>query len=307
MGGIISKVEKGSIADYLGWRQGDEIISINGIELQDIIDYRYNSTDENLDIVLQSGSETFSFEIEKDIDEPLGVEFVDELFDGVRVCGANCIFCFVEQLPKGLRKSLYLKDDDYRLSFLHGNFVTLANTTLRDLHRIVEQRLSPMYISVHTTNHILREKILGRKAQPILEQIDFLASGRIEMHTQIVLCRGINDGEYLERFPYVKSIAVVPAGISKHRRNKVPLQSLDIQYSRDILDIVKHYQKKFIAEKGTRLVWAADEFYISAGKRIPNSTAYEGFPQIENGVWSVNLRIAQFMQKRYLEVCFMSQ
>lgn len=288
----ITYIELGSIAQDLGWEPGDEIVSINGHALHDIIDFRYYCADEFLDVVLRHGAQTVEFEIEKDYDEPLGVEFEDALFDGVRLCGAHCIFCFVEQLPKGLRKSLYLKDDDYRLSFLHGNFVTLANVTDEDLERIVAQRLSPLYVSVHTTVPALREKMLGREAPNILDQIDKLSDGRIAIQTQIVLCRGINDGDYLlktvedlaSRHPTVQSIAIVPVGLSAHRRNTTPIGAIDQEYSAEIIRQVKKWQKAFKAKYGTRLVWAADEFYLSAGRPIPKVESYEGYPQIENGV-----------------------
>lgn len=292
MGGIVASIEPGSIADDLGWRPGDEIVSINGYDLHDILDYRFYSDDEFLDIVVQRCDRTAEFEIEKDLDISLGVEFKDILFDGVRTCGAHCVFCFVDQLPKGLRKSLYLKDDDYRLSFLHGNFITLANVTDEDLERIVTQRLGPLYISVHTTDHALRQRMLGRSCPDILMQIDALTKGRIALHTQIVLCRGINDGEHLERtissladrYPTVQSIAIVPAGITKHRRNKTPIEAIDARYSGEIICKTIRWQKQFLAEVGTRLVWAADELYLNAGRPVPKALVYEGFPQIENGV-----------------------
>lgn len=288
----IRSIEPGSVAEELGWRPGDEIVSINGHELSDIFDYRFYSAEEHVTVVVRRGQQTAEFEIEKDIDTDLGVTFADALFDGVRTCGARCIFCFVDQLPKGLRKSLYLKDDDYRLSFLHGNFVTLANCTEADLKRIVTQRLSPLYVSVHTTDPALRDRMLGRRCSPILEQIDTLAAGNITLHTQIVLCRGINDGPNLDRtvgdlaarHPTVRSVAIVPAGITAHRRNKTPIGSIDEQYSVEILCKARAWQRKFSTELGTRLVWAADEFYLCAGRRVPKASAYEGFPQIENGV-----------------------
>ena len=291
-GGIISSIEPGSIAEELGWEVGDEIVSINGNMLRDVIDYRFHSSEEYIKVLLRRGEETAFFEIEKDYGMPLGVSFDEALFDGVRTCGANCIFCFVEQLPKGLRKSLYLKDDDYRLSFLHGNYVTLANAAGDDIERIVTQRLSPLYISVHTTDSSLREKMLGRDAPSILDQIDRLTDGRITLHTQIVLCRGINDGEYLDqsisdlaaRYPTVASIAIVPVGLTAHRRNATPIGAIDVQYSGLILDKVKQWQRQFKKDKGTRLVWAADEFYLNAGVAVPLRDAYEGFPQLENGV-----------------------
>lgn len=311
MGGIIYKVELGSIAEELEWQPGDEIVSINGHNLSDLIDYRFNSADEYLNVLVRRGDESAIFEIEKDIDEDLGVTFEDALFDGVRTCGAHCIFCFVEQLPKGLRKSLYVKDDDYRLSFLHGNFVTLANTTDDDINRIVTQRLSPLYISVHVTDHTLRERILGRRCAPILEQIDTLAAGNIALHTQIVLCRGINDGEYLDRtisdlaarYPAVRSIAIVPAGVTAHRRNATPIGRIDAQYSVEILCKVQSWQHKFSTKYDTRLVWAADEFYLSAGRQVPKASVYEGFPQIENGIGLVR----KFLDSAYRAKRLMAQ
>ena len=292
MPGIINTVEPDSIAEELGWQPGDAIVSINGHELSDLIDYRFYTADEHLIVLVRRGEESAEFEIEKDYDTDLGVTFRDALFDGVRTCGAKCIFCFVEQLPKGLRKSLYLKDDDFRLSFLHGNYVTLADVSEDDLQRIVNQRLSPLYISVHTTDPELRVRMLGREAPSILDQIDSLATGNITLHTQIVLCRGINDGEYLDRsiadlsarYPTVQSVAVVPAGITSHRRNNTPIEPIDAQYSCEILDKVRCWQRRFRADKGTRFVWAADEFYLSAGRPVPRASTYEGFPQIENGV-----------------------
>lgn len=292
MPGIIDRVEPHSIAEELDWQPDDEIVSINGHDLSDLIDYRFHTADEHLIVLVRRGQESAEFEIEKDYEDDLGVTFKDALFDGVRTCGARCIFCFVEQLPRGLRKSLYLKDDDYRLSFLHGNYVTLANVTEADLQRIITQRLGPLYISVHTTDPELRDRMLGRDAPDILEQIGTLATGNITLHTQIVLCRGINDGDYLDRtiehlaarYPTVQSVAIVPAGITAHRRNKTPIGSIDAQYSGQTLDKVIRWQRRFMSEKGTRFVWAADEFYLSAGLAIPAASAYEGFPQIENGV-----------------------
>ena len=297
MGGVISSIEPGSIADQLGWRVGDDLVSISGHELHDIIDCRFYSSDDHLRVTIRRRAETQDYEIEKDIGLDLGVEFKEPLFDGVRTCGAHCIFCFVEQLPKGLRKSLYLKDDDFRLSFLDGNFITLANVTQEDLSRIIEQRLSPLYVSVHTTDPDLRQRMLGRSCPDILRQLDTLALGRITLQTQIVLCRGINDGEHLERtvselaerHPTVASIAIVPAGITRHRRNKTPIGAIDAQYSARILCKVRQWQRRFLSAKGTRLVWAADEFYLSAGQRVPRGAAYERFPQLSNGVGLVRL------------------
>ena len=292
LGGVISIVEPDSIAEDLGWQPGDEIISINGHLLRDIIDFRYYSSDEFITVAVRRGDQTAEFEIEKDSDMPLGVSFEDILFDGVHTCGAHCIFCFVEQLPKGLRKSLYLKDDDYRLSFLHGNFITLANVSDEELQRIVQQRLTPLYVSVHTTDFTLRERMLGRRSPDILQQIDQLAQGHIGIETQIVLCRGVNDGSYLEksvsdlaaRYPTVESIAIVPAGISIHRKNPTPIGTIDPEYSRGIIRSVRKWQREYMSKYGTRLVWTADELYLNAGWPVPSARVYEGFPQIENGI-----------------------
>lgn len=303
MPGLIYAVEHDSIAEELGWEPGDEIVSINGHALCDLIDYQFYTADEDLVVIIRRGEEIAEFEVEKDIDDDLGATFEDALFDGVRVCGAKCIFCFVDQLPKGLRKSLYLKDDDYRLSFLHSNFVTLANVTDEDLQRIVTQRLSPLYISVHATNAELRERMLGRRAPGILQQIDSLSEGNITLHTQIVLCRGINDGDELDRtveelaehYPTVKTIAIVPAGVTAHRRHKTPIESIDAQYSAAILNKVRQWQRRFQGEKGTSLIWAADEFYLNSGERMPKASVYEGFPQIGNGIGLVR----KFMDSGY--------
>lgn len=297
MPGIISSIEPKSIADDLGWRPGDEVVSINGHVLHDVIDYRFYSSDEFLSVVVRRGKRQAEFEIEKDIDTPLGVDFKEVLFDGVRTCGANCIFCFVDQLPRGLRKSLYLKDDDFRLSFLDGNFITMANLNDADLDRIVTQRLSPLYVSVHATERGLREKILGRKAPDILGQIDRLSKGRISIHAQIVLCRGINDGAHLQRtvedlalrHPAIASVAIVPAAVTTRYKSSIPIGSIDPCCSAGVLRSVRRWQRRFLQEKNTRLVWAADEFYLNAGWRVPKAAAYEGFPQIENGVGLVRV------------------
>ncbi len=295
MGGIVASIERGGIAEALGLMPGDEIVAINGHDLRDSIDYRFFVSDEFITLAVQRGGQVTRFEIEKDADTLLGIEFTDDLFDGIRTCGARCIFCFVEQLPKGLRKSLYLKDDDYRLSFLHGNYVTLANVSQEELDRVVEQRLSPLYISVHAVDDALRQRMLGREAPDILGQIDYLAAARITMHTQIVLCPGINDGEYLSdsirelsnRYPSVQSVAVVPVGLTAHRRNKTPIPEMDRDYAQGILDLVAREQKRLLAKHGSRIVWAADEFYLKAGKSVPNSSTYEGYPQLGNGVGMV--------------------
>ncbi|MDH7601959.1 MAG: DUF512 domain-containing protein [Armatimonadota bacterium] len=297
MGGIVSSIEPGSIAESLGWLPGDEIISINGRKLRDVIDYEFYSTESRLHVVIRRGGQIQEYDVRKGPYAPLGVEFEDPLFDGIRTCGAHCLFCFVDQLPKGLRKSLYLKDDDYRLSFLDGNFTTLANATEEDISRIIEQKLSPLYVSVHATDHALRQSILGRPCPDILEQLRILAAGKITVHAQIVLCRGINDEIHLEKtvrdlaslFPAVSSIAIVPAAVTPRCKNMDLIGSIDREYSERLLDTIALWQREFLTSLGTRLVWAADEFFMSAGRAVPGRSTYEGFPQISNGVGLVRL------------------
>lgn len=289
---IISEIDPGSIADDLGWQPGDEIVSINGHSLNDVLDYRFYSTDDLVVVVLKRGTVAFEFEIEKEFDEPLGAGFKDPLFDGIRFCGAKCMFCFVEQLPKGLRAPLYVKDDDYRLSFLDGSFVTLGNLSAQDLKKIKKQRLSPLYVSVHTTDHELRQRMIGRRAPDILHQIDELASGHIHMHTQIVLCPGINDGEVLkktvsdlaDRHPAVESVAVVPVGLTGFRDGLYPLAGFDKAKAEEVVTYIEKCQKAYLKDLGTRFIWPADEFYLMAGRNVPGNAAYEGYPQFENGV-----------------------
>lgn len=289
---IISGIDPDSIASELDWQPGDEIVTINGKKLHDILDYRYFCADEDLEVVLKRGSELLEFEIEKDYEDSLGAQFSNPLFDGMHSCGANCMFCFVEQLPNGLRKSLYVKDDDYRLSFLDGCFVTLANVTQSDLKRIIQQRLSPLYVSVHATDHELRQKMLGRKTADIMQQLKTLVDGHISIHTQIVLCPGVNDGSVLERsladlcsfYPSVESIAVVPVGLTGHRSGLQSLAPVDHDKAVEVIKQVDDCQRKCMEMYDSRLVWAADEFYLLAGRTIPGNSTYEGYPQLENGV-----------------------
>lgn len=292
-GGCISSVAPGSIAEEAGILPGDAIISINDHPLTDIIDYRFYAAEEEIDVLVQRGGEQAVISVEKDYDDQLGIEFKEELFDGIRTCANRCIFCFVHQLPKGMRRTLYLKDDDYRLSFLHGNFVTLTNLEDVDIQRIIEQRLSPLYISVHTTEHELREMMLGCHNSPdVMGQIRILAENRITLHTQIVVCPGINDGEHLARtvndlaslHPGVSSIGIVPVGLTKHRSAKLHLNTVNSSFAKDIIGKVRKWQHEFRKQLGRRLVWASDELYLAADIRVPASAVYEGYPQLENGI-----------------------
>ncbi|GAW93236.1 DUF512 domain-containing protein [Calderihabitans maritimus] len=298
-GAVITVVHPGSIGEEAGVEPGDRILSINGHNLEDIIDYRYLTADERLEIeIKKKNGQTWLLEVEKEYGEDLGLDFDQATFDGIRRCCNRCIFCFVDQMPPDLRTSLYVKDDDYRHSFIHGNFITLTNLTPRDWERIVRLRLSPLYISVHTTNPRLRAQMLGNpRAADIMEQLQRLKEAHIEMHTQIVLCPGINDGEELERtlrdleslWPAVRSIAVVPVGLTCFREGLTELRVYSAEEARKIINQVKSFQAAFRRRRGSNLVFLADEFYLKAGVALPPAEHYEGFPQLENGVGLVRL------------------
>lgn len=289
---IINYVREDSIAEDLGLLPGDEILSVNGHIIHDIVDWRFYINEEYTELsVIKSGVPEI-FEIEKDYDDDLGIEFDDIIFDRLKVCGANCMFCFERQLPKGVRPSLKLRDDDYRLSFLNGNFITLANLKEEDIDRIIEQKLSPLYVSVHTTDEELREKIIGRKFPPFMELIQKLCKNGICLHTQVVACPGINDGEKLtetintlsDLYPSVLSLAVVPVGLTQHRENLPKINPYTKEEAKNVLNIIEEKQNIFRKTFGTAFVWASDEFYIKAGKPIPDNEYYEDYSQLENGV-----------------------
>ncbi len=293
----IDSVAPGSIADQLGAAAGDRLLAVNGRHLRDLIDYSYYTASEEellLEIEKPDG-ELWELEVERHAGEPLGLTFSAP---APARCANNCLFCFVHQLPKGLRKPLYVKDEDYRLSFLNGNYVTLANLTTSALNRIVEQRLSPLYISVHATNPELRERLLGKSGiPPILEQLRKLAAARIVMHTQVVLCPGLNDGEELQRtvtdlaalYPAVQSVAVVPLGITDHRRKLPQLTPVDAEYAREFLAIWQPETGILRRKLRQPFLFLADEFYLKAGWPFPPIREYGDFPQMENGVGMVPL------------------
>lgn len=294
---VIKEIKKGSLAEKAGLKKGDEILQINGRSVKDIIDYMFLVTDEKLNIrVKASDGKERELVVEKEFDEDLGVEFENPLIDGIRPCRNKCIFCFVDQMPKGLRPSLYIKDDDYRLSVLEGTFITLTNLKDEDLERIVSMRLSPLYISVHATDGQVRKAMLKNKdADKIMERLVFLKENGILFHTQIVLCPGINDGEVLERtlkdlfslHPSVQSIAVVPVGITRFRQGLHPLRRFTREEAVEVIEKIESFQRENLKRFGTRLVFAADEFYEMAKKEFPPAEAYEDFPQWENGVGMV--------------------
>lgn len=292
--GIIAKVIPDSIAVEVGLEPGDRLISVDGESILDIIDLSFALSDESVELLIEkTNGEQEILEIEKEYDEDLGIEFESAVFDGVRRCANKCIFCFVDQMAPGMRESLYVKDDDYRLSFLYGNFVTLTNTVPQDIDRIRRLHLSPLYISVHTTNGTLREKMLNNKnAGKIMEHLDTLITSGIEMHTQIVLCPNINDGAELEKtisdlyslHPSVISMAIVPVGLSRYRENCYSLEAFSPEKALDVITLVNKWQQKCRKKSGTSFVYLSDEFYITAGQPIPEYDLYDGFPQLENGI-----------------------
>ncbi len=293
---LIEKVMPGSVAEELEIEAGDRLTAINGHLLRDVIDYNYFSADEELTLeVVKSDGEVWEIEVERDESEPLGLIFPAPV---PAQCGNKCVFCFVHQLPKGLRAPLYVKDEDYRLSFLYGNYVTLANIGRAEIERIKEQRLSPLYISVHATDPVMRERLLGKSGiVPILEVMEELAAARITMHTQVVLCPGINDGGFMEQtvedlaslYPLVASLAVVPLGLTRHRKGLPVLRPVTVDYAADLIATWQPRAKELAGRLGGPFLFFADEFYIKAGLQFPPMDDYGDFPQVENGVGMVPL------------------
>ena len=294
---LIESIVPGSLGDELGLAAGDRLLAVNGHGLRDIIDYSYYTSGEE-DLLLEifkTDQEIWELDIEREQGQPLGLILAAP--EPAR-CRNNCLFCFVHQLPKGLRKPLYVKDEDYRLSFLNGNYVTLANLKPAELKRIVTQRLSPLYISVHATNPALRERLLGRSGiPPILEQLRNLANARIALHTQVVLCPGINDGKELERtvadlaalYPAVQSLAVVPLGLTRHRQGLPLLGPVDEGYAREFISLWEPRARTLNKRLGKPFLFLADEFYLKAALPFPPLKTYGDLPQIENGVGMVPL------------------
>lgn len=301
---VIIKVEKGSIAEEIGIEPGDILLSVNGKNVEDVFDYRFLINDEYIELEIKTRQgEVCTVEIEKDYYEDLGIIFEDGLMDEAKSCRNKCIFCFIDQLPKGMRDTLYFKDDDSRLSFLQGNYVTLTNMKDEDLERIIYYHLSPINISVHTTDLELRKKMLcNRFADNVLKRMQLLADAGIEMNLQIVLCKGINDGKVLEKsiedlakfYPHARSLSVVPVGITRYRDGLYPLEPFEKEDSLQVVELVEKCQKKLKKEIGTSFVFISDEFYINAGLEMPSSQAYEDFPQIENGVGMTALMQEEF-------------
>jgi len=286
----IEQVFPGGIAAELGLQAGDALKAINGEEVRDLIDLHLQEQLEQLLIeVCRQDGEVWELEIEKDAEEPLGLEVEHP---EPQQCGNQCVFCFVHQLPKGMRRSLYIKDEDYRFSYLYGAYITLGNIGEPELERIEAQQLSPLYISVHATDEAIRCKLLGKQVPAILPLLQRLVAAGIELHTQVVLCPGINDGACLEKTvedlhrlgPHLLSLAIVPVGLTGHRERLFPLRTLTAAEASAALDLVEKLQDKFLAENGQRFVFAADELYLQAQRAFPLLEAYEDLPQIENGV-----------------------
>jgi putative radical SAM enzyme (TIGR03279 family) len=290
----ITGVNPHSIAVEMGIEPGDRLLAINGRAVRDILEYRYYTADDSmvLDIVKSDG-EWWSLEIDKDYDEDLGLLFSGVIFDRIRVCRNRCVFCFMDQLPPGVRNPLRIKDDDYRLSFLYGNFITLTNLDARDWERIITMRLSPLYVSVHSTNTEIRARMLGNpEARLILYDLERLRDNGLQIHTQIVLCPGINDKKALtetvhtlgEFWPTVLSIGIVPVGMTSYRRGLTDLEPVGPREAREVIALGLTWQEYYRERTGNGLVYLADEFFIKAGQAFPDNAYYDDYPQLENGI-----------------------
>jgi putative radical SAM enzyme (TIGR03279 family) len=297
----VVSVEAGSIGEELGFQPGDRLLSINGVRPRDLIDFQMLVGEEDLRLEVEDpAGEVHVIELEKDADDGLGLAFSEALFDGLRQCNNRCPFCFIDQQPPGHRRSLYLKDDDYRLSFLYGSYLTLTNLTAADWQRIEAQRLSPLYVSVHATDPELRSRLLvNPRAALLLDQLRWFAERRLQIHAQVVVCPGVNDGEALGRtlqdlaafaegdWPTVLSTAVVPVGLTRFRPANDNLVPVDQAAAIAAINQVEALQEAFQSRLGSRFAWLADEWYLIAGLPLPPRTDYEDLPQRENGVGSI--------------------
>lgn len=294
MYGRILKIYPGSLAEELELVPGDKLLEINGTRLRDIIDVSFAFADEEIEMLVEhEDGQQEVYEFDKDYDEELGVEFESAVFDGIRHCANNCLFCFVDQVAPDMRESLNIKDDDYRMSFLYGNFITMTNMVDADFQRIKQYHLSPLFVSVQCTNPDLRQRLLRcRTAGNLAAQLDKLEAADVEYHTQIVLCRDLNDGEELERSlrdivarqPHALSIAIVPVGLTRFRQDCYPLKSFDKESAARVVEQVEAYQRQQREKDGRTFIYLADEFYLLAGRELPPAEYYDGFPQLDNGI-----------------------
>ncbi|HEY8491368.1 MAG TPA: DUF512 domain-containing protein [Dehalococcoidia bacterium] len=313
-GGVVDWVEPGSLAEEAGLQPGDRIVAVDGHPLRDVVDFQFLAAEEVIQLsVIGRDGRVRTVAIEKHPDEDVGLAFRDATFDGIITCNNNCPFCFLKGLPKGLRRTIYVKDDDYRLSFLHGNFVTLTNLTEEDWERLDEQRLSPLNVSVHATDLALRRYLLGNPNAPdILAQLRRLGRLHIRVHTQVVLWPGVNDGAHLDRtigdlgalYPTVQTISVVPVGATEEyeRRSELGrlarLERCEPAYARRLVRQVRRWQRRFRREHGATIVFPSDEYYLAAGARVPAAHHYEGYPQYENGVGMVRRFLEDWQRTR---------
>ena len=286
----ILSVDAGSIAEELGIQAGDSLVAVNGEPVNDLVDYLIEEPKESLHVALKRASgDLWALDVEHDSEEPLGLVLPHP---EPKQCGNNCVFCFVHQLPRGMRRSLYVKDEDYRFSFLYGAYVTLTNLAEEDLQRILNKKLSPLYVSVHAADHMLRQKLLGNPAPDVMPILQQLVAGGIEVHTQVVVCPQINDGEQLAQTcrelvalaPGVKSLAVVPVGLTGHRQRLPELRPHTRQEALELVEWVEITQENLLERLGTRFIFAADELYLKAEKDFPSLSVYEELSQVENGV-----------------------
>lgn len=309
---IIDQIEPGSIAEELGLEPGDILLSINGMQIEDVFDYQYLTSDETVVLLIQKAEnsttdpgEEWELEIEKDAQEDLGILFENGLMDDYKSCSNKCMFCFIDQMPPGMRETLYFKDDDSRLSFLQGNYVTLTNMKDKDLERIIQYRLSPINISIHTTNPELRCRMLGNRfAGEALKKIDRLYEAGITMNGQIVLCKGINDGDELERsirdlvryLPLMESVSVVPVGLTKYREGLYPLEPFGKEDAKRVIAVIEKWQQHCIENYGVHFIHASDEWYLTAGLPLPEEERYDNYLQLENGVGMMRLLMTEFKE-----------
>jgi putative radical SAM enzyme (TIGR03279 family) len=305
---LITNVLPDSIAAEIGFEAGDRLVSINGQPLRDLIDYQFFCADEFLELeVLDVNGRAHQVEIEKDYDDDLGLEFETALFDGLIQCNNRCPFCFIDQQPPGMRQTLYLKDDDYRLSFLYGSYLTLTNLTQREWNRIAQMRLSPLYVSVHATEPEIRIRLLKNpRAGQILDHLRWFQQHELQIHAQVVVCPGINDGEHLERslldlakfhqgdLPAVASVAVVPVGLTRFRPAEDELVPVTPAKAQEVIAQVQALQAKFQHQLGSTFAWLADEWFLIGGQDLPPESHYEDYPQIGNGVGSIRQFLKQF-------------
>ena len=296
---VISRVLPGSIGEELELEPGDVLVSINGQPVEDVFDYRYLMNDEVVELLIRKkNGEEWELEVEKDYEDDLGVEFENSLMDDYRSCSNHCIFCFIDQMPPNMRETLYFKDDDSRLSFLQGNYVTLTNMSEYDLDRIIKFHLSPINVSFQTMNPELRCKMLhNRFAGDALKKVDKLYQGGVIMNGQIVLCKGVNDRDELEYSleklseyaPVLQSVSIVPVGLSKYRDGLYPLEPFGREDAEYLIEQVERWQKIMMERHGIHFIHASDEWYILAGKKLPEETRYDGYLQLENGVGMMRL------------------